>query len=444
MIFKLTKPLTFLATAVLITLALNCPLACADDIFVSTQGDDANPGTFEEPLRTVAEGALSLSPGDRLIILPGDYVEGPIGVRFVEPDTFLFVPLEGSEDKETIITGLPGHPPRIFGSFDIRGSHITIKGLQVIGDGESIDAGIAVFESHDIRVESCIIENHGGGGIQFSHCDMVTAWKNVCCFNASTNPDQQSGISSFQPVVRTDADGEHGVVFGHNVCFGNRNTVPSSSGFITDGNGIIIDDHLYTQLEENNIIFDILAGTSSREFSSGAPQIDLDENGALLPYNRGSLIVGNHCFDNGGRGIHAFLIEKALISANICFGNLRSQEIVDELPLDEDGEPFFRFGELSVVDSLNVKARRNLLLGVDDNSVAIAELAFLLADEPSTNRLARNFLIHLTDQDLDISVANVPDSTLLENAANRLDLSGLLKIKRKVVFGFLFLFSLFK
>ncbi len=46
-----------------------------NNYFVSTTGDDNNPGTFSQPWRTVQYGADQLSPGDTLNILAGTYNE---------------------------------------------------------------------------------------------------------------------------------------------------------------------------------------------------------------------------------------------------------------------------------------------------------------------------------------------------------------------------------
>jgi len=206
-----------------------CPqTANAETFFVSRQGDDNNPGTKALPWRTVSESTLRLSPGDRLLIQPGNYEdEGQIFVRFVDPETFEFQPLEGSESQTTRIEAATDVAPRIFGNFDIRGSYIEVSGLKILGDSTSTAPGIGVFESHHISVNNCKLAFHGGGGINFNHSDVVRATRNRCFFNGSTNPDQHSGISSFQPIVRTNTDERYGVVLNENICIGNFNEVPA-------------------------------------------------------------------------------------------------------------------------------------------------------------------------------------------------------------------------
>ena len=77
----------------------------AEEYFVSPTGDNANPGTLAQPLRTIQAGIVKLQPGDVLHVLPGVYRESanfvasgspgsPITVR-AEPGTVL---LDGTEE----------------------------------------------------------------------------------------------------------------------------------------------------------------------------------------------------------------------------------------------------------------------------------------------------------------------------------------------------------
>ena len=44
-------------------------------LFVSTEGDDENPGTRSKPWRTIAKGINSIRPGEMLVIRSGTYEE---------------------------------------------------------------------------------------------------------------------------------------------------------------------------------------------------------------------------------------------------------------------------------------------------------------------------------------------------------------------------------
>ena len=260
-----------------------------------------------------------------------------------------------------------------------------------------------------------MIRNHGGGGINFNHSDIVVASSNVCAFNAALNPDQHSGISSFQPIVRTEEKPLYGVVFKDNFSYFNRNRVPNSNGDITDGNGIIVDDHRYTQ--PNELIADVLSGSASPQDSSGDPQIDVDAMGNLLPYERPTLVEDNLCVVNGGRGIHVFLSDNVDVVENIASFNLESPELTQTLPRDEFGNAFFVFGEISVIDSSNISVsfNRAFARSIEGNdSVAAAELFFEFNGQPTSNRWFANALRNFQDPSTLISVNGGNESDLLD------------------------------
>lgn len=338
--------------------------------------------------------------------MPGDYLETEtIFVRrFETVPPFRFLPIESTKDAPTIIRSFSKrNRARIFGHFDVRGSHIVIQNLDIIGDGECIEEGIGVFESHDITIKNCIVRDHGGGGIQFNHCDNVRAVGNACLFNATTNPSQQSGISCYQPVKRTTTDNRFGVVIVDNLCVGNRNLVPTpgENGSIFDGNGIALDDYIYSQ--STSEIEAILSGNVNPELSSGTPEITVvsaadgeqkNDASTVQPYSRRSLVKNNYCFGNGARGIQLFKANKTLVSFNVCIDNLRSPEIQNNVDVDENGVPFFSFGEITMQDTDNSVARANIAITFKKNAAAAAELFFDTDGSSSNNRWYWNLLLN--------------------------------------------------
>jgi hypothetical protein len=394
-----------LPTAFLVLIFVAPRNSFAENRYVTVTGDDSNPGTLALPWRTLRRACVSLEPGDRLLVGPGDYVEfkddgestfeDTIFVRTIgtAEENFAYKPFIGNPDKVTQIKAWnPRCAPRVFGHFDIRGSYIRIQGLEIVGDPlRSLEPGIGVYSSHNISCICNVVHNHGGGGISFNQSDMVTAIGNVCFDNASTNPNQSSGITSYQPILRSPADKRIGVRFEQNICFRNQNVVPGEFG-ITDGNGISLDDHYYTQT--NNLTLAAIAGLPDPE-GAGDPKIDTlaeiadaetesDVQQVPLPYSRRSLVRNNLCFNNGGRGIHLFLADNASVSGNFLAGNLLSSELFENLPLDETGIPFFLNGELSSVDSTKVVFRSNVAIANSVFTVAANEFYFTL--EPTSKR----------------------------------------------------------
>ena len=398
-----------------------------ETFFVSPTGDDSAEGSFRTPWRTMRVACTRLSPGDTLIVEDGDYLdEGTIQVRFNDPETGVFGALLGDENHRTRIRSRSGNS-RIFGDFDIRGSFIIISGLEVVGNGESNPAGIGVFESMEIGIYNNIIHNHGGCGILMYQCDLVDISGNIVFDNANSNPLQHSGISIFQPVVRTlDGTIEEGVPISeqisdrigvwirNNVCFNNENLVPTSEGIITDGNGIIADDYLYTQTSES--LMAAVAGIGSPFGFAGTPMIDVDEDGELISYARRTLINRNIAFQNGGRGIHSFLATKITIAQNTCSANLQSQALQDSMFRNDDGELSFLNGEISLSESDNCLVVLNRGISFEAEKAAASDVFFNFAPEDgmSTNLWRRNTFINTADPADTVSVFGAESTLLLE------------------------------
>ena len=405
-------------------------LASAQEtFFVSPSGDDLAEGSVSAPWRTVRVACTRLSPGDTLVIEDGEYLdEGTIQVRFNDPETGVYGALLGDENHRTRIRSRSGNS-RIFGDFDIRGSFITISGLEVIGNGESNPAGIGVFESMEIDIFNNVIRNHGGCGILMYQCDLVDIFGNMIFDNANSNALQHSGISIFQPVVRTldgtisegapiseQISNRIGIRIRNNVCFNNENLVPTSEaeGIITDGNGIIVDDYLYTQTSES--LMAAVAGIGSPFGFAGTPMIDVDEDGELISYARRTLINSNIAFHNGGRGIHSFLGTKITIRRNICLANLQSQALQDSMFRNDDGELSFLNSEISLSESDNCLVIFNLGVSFEAEKAAASDVFFNFAPEDgiSTNLWRRNTFINTADPDDTVSVFGAESTLSLE------------------------------
>lgn len=401
-------------------------LAVAADRYVHPDGDDDNPGTRKLPWRTITESALRLAPGDVLRIArktfpaegtpKADGTRGPILLRFVDVENnYAYIPLEGSPTQRTrLVPYGPGkRMPRIMGSLDIRGAYIQVSGLQFVGDGVSTAPGIAAYESHHITVSFCKVRRFGGGGINFNQCDVVRATNNVCTYNATTNPDQHSGISSYQPIVRSDTDEVYGVVFSGNICYRNENLVgPFEGADVTDGNGIAIDDHRYTQL--NDLIASATMNLGEPGLSSGSPIIEMDEQGALQPYQRRSAVRNNFLVSNGGRGLAVVFSNQIEVAGNILGNNLLSPAFTEGLPTDESDNPFFLQGELTLVDSFDCLLERNLAVARNDQKAAVAELFFDFTPENliSPNSYFSNRFVNVADPSRSVSVFGVEESPL--------------------------------
>ncbi len=140
--------------------------------YVALNGDDANPGTLDQPWRTIQKAASSLSAGDTVYIRAGTYAER------VLPQ------VSGSEGYPITYAAYPGEtaildgtgitlPDDLAGLFEITSqSYIRVVGLRVVNAGPNgNNAGILVMDSGYITIENNNTYNtHSSGiGIWGSH-----------------------------------------------------------------------------------------------------------------------------------------------------------------------------------------------------------------------------------------------------------------------------------
>ncbi len=142
-----------LVLGLLVALATPC-LGAA--YYLSPEGDDAAPGTREQPWQTIDQANASLQPGDTAIFLPGEYVgtiaparsgapDAPVTYRSAEPRQARIVP--GEEGDLVVLDG------REFITIDgfyldgrlrarwvraNRGDHLTISGCEMRSLGSAI------------------------------------------------------------------------------------------------------------------------------------------------------------------------------------------------------------------------------------------------------------------------------------------------------------------
>lgn len=142
--------------------------------FVSPDGDDGNPGTIDQPWRTITRAANTLTAGETVYIRQSTYSE-----RLVPQNS-------GTAGNPITFAGYPGEQATVDGAgVSIPGgwgglvdlsdlSHIRITGLRVINAGtDDNHAGILVDNSSHISVENCYTYNTVSSGIGVWSSDNV-------------------------------------------------------------------------------------------------------------------------------------------------------------------------------------------------------------------------------------------------------------------------------
>ncbi|MBC7226210.1 MAG: hypothetical protein H5T61_03135 [Thermoflexales bacterium] len=98
--------------------------AAGRTFYVAPNGDNANPGTREQPWATPGYGSRQLAPGDTLIILGGRYT-------LREYDADILTPPSGTPAAWITIRGEEGHRPVLAGREDLL-TAINLSGVQYV------------------------------------------------------------------------------------------------------------------------------------------------------------------------------------------------------------------------------------------------------------------------------------------------------------------------
>jgi len=255
---------------------LTAPSSLAATYYVSTTGNDANPGTLAAPFRTVLTGVLALRAGDTLQIRGGTYPEAligniPPGLSWAAPVTVSAYP------GEQVILRPNSGVSRVI-EFDGEGdAYIIIKGLILDGANVGYDVlkiggdpgkGIA----HHIRIQDTEIKNSPGPGIVVDGT-LYSGFSSTpgCCnefinnhvhHNGTTVNNQgfyvRSGYNLFElnDVHDNKCSGIDAFVSGGSQPNNNiirRNKVYSNGLTNTKGGGILIGG--LNGIVENNLVF---------------------------------------------------------------------------------------------------------------------------------------------------------------------------------------------
>ena len=140
--------LSFFLVLALVVLTVRCPVMAAT-FYVSTAGNDSNPGTIERPWRNPGYGARRLTPGDTLVIQGGHYTLGGMD-EIIKPPS-------GSHDAWITIKGEPYHHPVLAGSnnlltiVDLSGAkYVRLENLEITHDSQA--SGEALWSRDGIDI----------------------------------------------------------------------------------------------------------------------------------------------------------------------------------------------------------------------------------------------------------------------------------------------------
>lgn len=152
-----------------------------NNYYVSTTGNDGNPGTLAQPFLTWNHGIMQLNAGDTLFVRAGVYaVTGAVSISAN--------PNEGTAANPIVVMGYPGDATRpiIDGSLLNNTSLLrienkyywTVKNIE-IRESHDTDGvysnfcGINLYRSNQVRIENVLVHDIDGQGIRIQDCDTI-------------------------------------------------------------------------------------------------------------------------------------------------------------------------------------------------------------------------------------------------------------------------------
>jgi parallel beta-helix repeat protein len=305
----------------------------------ANSGNDSSTGSQSSPFKTLDRAAYQVKAGDTVLVMNGTYKASSPG------NNVLTISKSGTPGNPITFKAAPGHKPviRATGWKGINvydAGYVNIEGFEIIGNRNETtyeeawadrnnpnnpklsNHGIEIFKAHHINIRNNHIHDMNGNGIGAVRSDYVTIENNIVHHNAFYSSWGNSGITTYQPWNYDNNTSSPKIIIRGNTIYANENKIPFRwAGKITDGNGIILDDHRGTQ------------GGSI--------------NGA---YRGQTLIEDNVVYENGGRGIHSFYSDNAVMRDNTIVNNLQTKFL-------QDGYN----GNLNLQQANNVKASRNIV-----------------------------------------------------------------------------------
>ncbi len=227
-------------------------------------------------------------------------------------------------------------------------SYLRFEKLDASAPGNSMDStdlsGYAttafdIEDSHHVHVVDSLAHSSGCHGIGAQRSDWLTFVGNTVWNNAKDNSANGgrmwcSGISNYNPVSSDTypTEGSTRVWILNNKIHNNTNANANNAHVKhEDGNGIILDDYLWTQC-------------------IGHPSGSFKEKPCRPPYLAKTVVQNNVVYNNGGRGIHVYFTRNADVIGNTVAWNLR----------DENG-PGYNLGEINLSNAAGVRVIGNVM-----------------------------------------------------------------------------------
>ena len=259
------------------------PLPRIDAYVDAVRGSDANPGTVDQPWKTIQKAADTMWPGSTVLVRAGDY---PARVQ-----------IRNSGNAQAPITYLAEGEVRMNG-FTILANYIAIRGFDISNTADDWKEGWGIF----IEGSNCTIENNY---VHFATRGGIVTWVNTSVGNPSTttmynvirnNRLYRNGMTGIE------VQGRYNLVEGNEIS-GTVQKHPKASDPPGGGDANGINFHGISNIIRRNYIHDILFGIPENP----DPHID--------------------CFQTYADAWHE-AAQNAVIEQNLCY-NLQAQSLAE-------------------------------------------------------------------------------------------------------------------
>ncbi len=316
-----------IAFPVIAVLLATTGAAQAADRYVSGTGLDSNNGNTEQTAyRTLNKAATVVNPGDTVWILDGTYSSTQwVGVSFTR---------SGTENAWITWKAKPGHHPELvltannWVAINVDASYQVIDGLTITGmmdaftldeanadmnatsasprfneGGIQIDNRFKATRDHHLVIRNCTIRKCTGGGISILGGDDVLIEDNAIYENCWYGRYAGSGISCLLS-GNTGTDTGYRIIVQRNRVWRNEcRVIWKDKGFLSDGNGIIMDT--------------LRGDTLTKKDSQG----NITATDVYTPYTGRALVANNVSWMNGGSGMHAYKSDNVDFINNTAWNN---------------------------------------------------------------------------------------------------------------------------
>lgn len=320
-----------LNTSLLIVPLVTATLSAAE-FYVSTTGNDSNPGTFGQPFASIARGQQVASPGDTVWIRGGVYEF--VASEGASPNAVLFNK-SGTPGNRINYWAYPGETPifdffnyrpveRIRG-FSVQADYLHFKGLELRGVQQVITN---VNESWGIRVEGVGGDYNIFEQLNLHHNEGPGLFIINGGNNLVINSDSHHNYDPDRGGENADGFGSHSDDDG-NMFIGNRAWDNSDDGydFINSPGQVIIED---SWAWHNGYVPDTnFAAGNGAGIKAGGFLLNPDNFPAVVPRN---VVRNSVSFDNRVQGFYANHHPGGIDWLNnIAFDNPRGFDLINDV-----------------------------------------------------------------------------------------------------------------